>query len=223
MLNKQLLDEIIRASAILEKVTDAGKMASYAKRYSESLAVIDEQGNETGVLPRGLIHRLGLRHRTVFVFVEKTDGLVLLQTRGSGVMSSAFRLDVTVGGHVNAEDSDTLIAAVREVEEEIGIKADSSRLKKVAEFNRDSPITIDKPFEFNRERRIVYVYKLSSAEEASLAESFEKRSIKGEVLKVVYFKSAEVLAAIDEGRAADGLVSCFPHFLAYRLRESSMK
>lgn len=86
----------------------------------ELLDIVDEHGEPTGeVLDKRQIHKHGLRHRDVHVWV--TDGVHVLEqqrTWDKAIMPGAW--DVSVGGHVGAGES-YLDAAVRETEEELGL------------------------------------------------------------------------------------------------------
>lgn len=209
-----LLRQIIEDSLILEKVLDEKKKTPFVDRYLEPLEVIDDDGRSIGTAPRGLIHRVGLRHRTVFVLVWSPDNKLLLQTRGSGAGSSQFRLDISVGGHVKAGEIDLARSAMREMKEELGLEPDKARLIFVAEYNRESPFSIDKPHERNRERRSLFEYWLLDHEMRSLDKLFSTRESKSEVATYKWFDIAEVIAAIDAGKVADGLMTNVLHSLA---------
>lgn len=87
---------------------------------AELLDVLDADGNPTGERkPRGDVHRDGDWHRTVHVWVVRSDGHVLVQRRAETKQLEPGKLDVSVGGHLVAGELD--VDVVREVEEELGL------------------------------------------------------------------------------------------------------
>lgn len=93
---------------------------------AELLDIVDEHGEPTGERrDKADIHRLGLRHRDVHVWI--TDGENVLEQQRAWdkkIMPGAW--DIAVGGHVGAGES-YLVAAVRETEEELGVAIPSER------------------------------------------------------------------------------------------------
>lgn len=87
---------------------------------SELLDVLDERGVPTGeVKPRFEVHREGIWHGTVHIWLINDRGELLLQHRGLEQESNPGLWDVSSAGHCVSGDS-VLEAAVREVEEELG-------------------------------------------------------------------------------------------------------
>lgn len=87
---------------------------------AELLDVLDEQGRPTGeTKQRGLVHRDGDWHRAVHVWLVRSNGDVVLQRRSADKEIEPLKLDVSVGGHLQAGELD--LDAVREVEEELGL------------------------------------------------------------------------------------------------------
>lgn len=213
-MDEKLLNQLIDDTISLMKITDPRKKETFIKKYLELLDIVDDEGMIIGSAPRGLAHRIGLRHRTVFVIVVAPNKKILLQTRGSEA-SSPLRLDISVGGHVISGETDLLSSSARELEEELGFKPDKSRFCFINEYNRDSPYTIKRPYERNRERRALYEYKLTTDEFIALSDSFSKRFSKSEVLDYGWFSVEEVINAMNEGNVADGLGSNFLEWLKY--------
>lgn len=86
----------------------------------EMLDVLDADGRPTGESKaRAAVHRDGDWHRTVHVWVVRSDGHVLIQRRAAGKELESGKLDVSVGGHLVAGELD--VDVVREVEEELGL------------------------------------------------------------------------------------------------------
>ncbi len=97
----------------------------------ERYDVLDEHGHKTGqVLPKSEVHEKELWHASAFVWIYNDKGEVLLQLRDKNKKSFPGLWDVSVAGHISAGDSPEL-TAVRETEEEIGIKISESELEKV--------------------------------------------------------------------------------------------
>lgn len=82
----------------------------------ELFDVVDENDQPTGQkLTKEQVHTDGTLHRCATVYVFNSDRELYIQNHHSGLY------DHTVGGHVSAGE-DYLPAAIRETEEEIGIK-----------------------------------------------------------------------------------------------------
>lgn len=105
--------------------TDVGQ------RASEIFDVVDEHDQVTGQRTRGDVHRLGLRHRAVHVFVFNRRGEVFLQQRSHLKDISPLAWDSSAAGHLDSGE-DYAAAAVRELREELGIEvADTERVLKL--------------------------------------------------------------------------------------------
>ncbi len=88
----------------------------------EVFDVVDECDCVIDSLPRAEVHRLGLRHRAVHIFIFNRAGQVFLQKRSESKDSNPGHWDSSVSGHVDSgEGYDT--AARRECFEELGIEA----------------------------------------------------------------------------------------------------
>lgn len=103
-----------------------------AQDPSESFDVITADGRLTGrAKPRAEVHRDGDWHRAIHVWVVGVDDrgapFLMVQRRSPRKDSWPDRLDATVGGHYRA--GETLAAALREVEEEIGVIPDPQDLR----------------------------------------------------------------------------------------------
>ena len=99
----------------------------------ELFDILDEDGNRTGqVRERCMVHMDGDVHGTAHVWIvrERTDGGydLLLQKRSRGKDSYPGCYDISSAGHVQAGD-DFLVTALRELKEELGIRADAKDLE----------------------------------------------------------------------------------------------
>jgi isopentenyldiphosphate isomerase len=105
--------------------------AARAQDPDEPFDVIRADGMPTGeVKSRAAIHRDGDWHRAVHIWVAGVDNgtsFLIFQRRSPNKDTWPDRYDATVGGHYRAGES--LVDALREVEEEIGITPDPGQLR----------------------------------------------------------------------------------------------
>lgn len=88
----------------------------------ELLDVVDGRGRVIGQFPRAACHGdPSLAHRVVHIHVWNSRGELLLQKRGLDKEIQPGRWDTSVGGHLAAGEGYEE-AAVREIEEELGIE-----------------------------------------------------------------------------------------------------
>jgi len=85
------------------------------------IIVVDEDNKEVGTAEMSDAHKNGLIHRIVRIFLFNSKGELFLQQRSYKMSSSPGLWDQSAGGHVD-EGETNLEAAVRESEEEIGLK-----------------------------------------------------------------------------------------------------
>ncbi len=128
----------------------------------EILDICDEQGRPTGMtVDRAAAHRDGVLHRTAHVWIVRERGgktQILLQKRSMDKESFPGLYDTSSAGHIPA-GVDFLPSALRELEEELGIRAEPGHLHEAGFFR----IRYEKMFhgslfrdnEFTR----VYVYR----------------------------------------------------------------
>lgn len=87
----------------------------------EILEVFDAHNRPLGRVRRGVIHRLGLRHRSVHIFVVDSWGRLYLQLRRDHKDQYPGHWDTSAAGHVSPGETYTA-AALRELEEELGLQ-----------------------------------------------------------------------------------------------------
>ena len=97
----------------------------------ELLDIVDENGAPTGeTVDRETAHAMGIRHRTSHVWLlryRRGRPEVLLQKRSADKDSFPGCYDISSAGHIPAGDG-FLPSALRELEEELGVKAEPSSL-----------------------------------------------------------------------------------------------
>lgn len=117
----------------------------------EYFDVLDEQRNKTGKTKlREEVHRDGDWHRAVNIFIVNSKNEILLQRRSPDKDSYPGMLDISCGGHLSAGD-DIWMAAVRELEEELGLQVSTplTELQHVDSFRsstRPAPDFINNSF-----------------------------------------------------------------------------
>ena len=128
----------------------------------EFFDIINEEGEPTGqTVERSIAHAQGIRHRTAHIWIiREREGRiqVLLQKRSIEKDSFPGRFDTSSAGHVQAGD-EPLESALRELYEELGIKAQARDL----EFAGTFPIWYKKEFYgklfWDNEIAFVYAYR----------------------------------------------------------------
>ncbi len=101
------------------------------------LNIVDENDNVIGEATRREIHEKGLLHREIHVWFVTPKGEIIFQHRAKDKDTYPDLLDATVGGHVEMEDSYEK-TAIKEIEEETGIHADTKDLHFIKKFRRRS-------------------------------------------------------------------------------------
>lgn len=90
----------------------------------EFFDIYDERGNWLGTADRSEVHARGLWHHTIHCWLarggEDGQALILFQKRSAIKDTNPGSLDITAAGHLAA--GETPEAAVRELEEELGIQ-----------------------------------------------------------------------------------------------------
>lgn len=102
----------------LEKIKEIGKKI----KVEERLNVINERGEIIGEEARERIHQEGLLHQEIHVLIFNKNGEIVFQRRAPKAETFPNLLDASVGGHLEIGE-DFLSGAVRELEEETGIKS----------------------------------------------------------------------------------------------------
>ena len=94
-----------------------------ANSQHEPLEVVDENDRVIGIQKRSEIHREGLRHRSVHIFIFNARGELYLQKRSPAKDQYPEHWDSSAAGHLDPGETPEE-AAHRELGEELGIRAD---------------------------------------------------------------------------------------------------
>ncbi|MFH1116646.1 MAG: NUDIX domain-containing protein [Pseudomonadota bacterium] len=89
---------------------------------NEILEIVNERDEVTGTATRLEIHRRGLMHRAVHVFVFNRAGEIYVQRRSNAKDRHPLKLDSSAAGHVDPGETYEQ-TAIRELHEELGIRA----------------------------------------------------------------------------------------------------
>ncbi|QTD40190.1 NUDIX domain-containing protein [Sporosarcina sp. Te-1] len=117
----------------------------------ENLKVFDAQYNYIDDQSRDIIHAEGLWHETFHCWL--TDGEnVFIQKRSFKKKDYPGLLDITAAGHLLSTEN--VMDGIREVEEELGIKVDESKLHRMGIV----PNVIVLPHFIDREFSHVFLY-----------------------------------------------------------------
>ena len=96
---------------------------------NEYFDVLNENGKPTGQKKlRSEVHRDGDWHRAIYIWIVNSKGEMLLQKRSALKDSHPNCWDTAVAGHVLA-GNDSLPTAIREAEEELGLKIEEDELE----------------------------------------------------------------------------------------------
>lgn len=110
----------------------------------EYLDILDENGSKLGVKSRQEVHKDGDWHKVAFIFIVNDNGEIILQKRSKEKETNPNKWTASASGHLSTGDTD-IQGAIRELEEEIGIKIEKNELKylctvKEQEFNENMKI-----------------------------------------------------------------------------------
>src|SRR5574343_2048863 len=104
----------------------------------EYLDIYDENGKSLGQkVSRKEAHEKGFWHRAVHIWVVNSKGELLLQRRSPLKHNHPNMWDISCAGHISAGDGD-IISALREVEEEIGLKLKPENFLQIGEVKQSS-------------------------------------------------------------------------------------
>lgn len=104
----------------------------------EQIDILNELGQKTGYSrARSEVHRLGLWHRTVHIWLFDATGKILFQIRAHDKESNPNLYDTSCAGHISEGDS-SIESAIREIREELGLEKRSEDLTYLFESKHSS-------------------------------------------------------------------------------------
>ncbi len=141
----------------------------------ELIAILSETGTPTGeILLKSEAHRLGLYHASVHIWIYTPDGEVLVQQRAADKDTFPNLWDISVAGHIAADET-PIDAALREIEEEIGWTITPNQLLLIA---RNLSKKVPKPDFYDHEFHYIYVAKLTAPIDTLIVQEEEVAAIK---------------------------------------------
>lgn len=109
----------------------------------EMIDVLDENGVKTGeVLTRKEVHKQGLWHKIIVIAIIDKDNQILMQQRSFTKDTNPGQWDISAAGHVSAGQA-PLEAAVREINEEVGIRVEDKDLNYILTYKKESYVRED--------------------------------------------------------------------------------
>jgi isopentenyldiphosphate isomerase len=197
-----------------EVLEDFGQTAHRYPEFARWFQAVASEENGLTVLlvARWLCHLIGVRHRTVHLFIDhpQTDNYTLIQVRGLGKVESPGCFDLPAAGHIAglALTTDTLL---KELEEELGLDPnDIVNLEQIGCYEYQG--VEDGPAAHNIELRTVFRSRLKADRLDGI------RFVDGEVAAVCLFTMRElkVLLGTFPEMVASGLRASFPIYLGSR-------
>jgi len=97
----------------------------------EYIDIYNSDGKPLGIKKtRSEVHSQGLWHKTVHVWVVNSKGEILIQKRSPKVKDHPNQWDISAAGHMPAGENE-ISSALRETEEEIGLKLSPADLIRI--------------------------------------------------------------------------------------------
>lgn len=116
----------------------------------EYLDVLDEKGNITGIVKtREEVHKKGYWHRAINVFIINHQNQLLIQKRAANKKKHPNLWDYSCAGHLGRGES-SVLGAIREIEEELGIKVEEKNMELVDTLKKEyspKPGFLEKEFQ----------------------------------------------------------------------------
>ncbi|MDV7188447.1 NUDIX domain-containing protein [Lutibacter sp. TH_r2] len=168
----------------------------------ELIDILNADGKPCGeTCMKSFAHKNGLFHASVHIWIFDEHNNVLIQKRKENKDTFPNFWDISVAGHISAGEQ-SIISAIREIEEEIGLSVTASQLEFIDTFKKK---IIHSKELIDNELHYIYMCKLNfklsnlkiQKEEVSALNSIKlvqlKRDIKNSTLKFVphgadYFK-----------------------------------
>jgi len=172
----------------VEEIEEEEEKPEKPEEIKEELETIDEEGKIIRKESREKIHKEGLLHREVHVWVYNDKGEILFQKRAPNKDTFPNLFDASAGGHVDIGE-DYLSAGIRELEEETGIKAEKEDLVLIGEFKKKAhDKSTDKT---NYATKKIYAYYFKGKEEELNLEKNKATKLKFWPIKSLFNLSKE--------------------------------
>lgn len=155
----------------------------------EIFDIVDNDGNPTGkTVSREDAHKNGIRHRTAHIWIVRNNSEkieVLLQKRAKNKDSHPGCFDTSSAGHITAGD-EVIASALREFNEELGIKATNQDLKYIDKFHIEYKKVFHNKMFWDNEVAFVHIYDKYVNENDLKLQKEELESVKWFPLIYVY-------------------------------------
>lgn len=99
----------------------------------EFIEILNEDLSVLKISLKSIAHKHGHLHASVHVWFYTIDGKILIQKRASSKIAFPNLWDVSVAGHVSADET-PIQSAIREIKEEIGLTIYEDDLSKIGCF-----------------------------------------------------------------------------------------
>ncbi len=144
----------------------------------EFFDILDEQGNKTGeIIERSEAHKKGVCHRVIQVWVMNSKNELLLQKRSANKDSCPNMWYVSLGGHIESNESNEL-TIIREFSEELGLDI-SNQIDKVKYLYTFKEIVVLNDGQFiDNEFYDVYLLRMDLDPEALVLQEDEVSEVK---------------------------------------------
>lgn len=146
----------------------------------ELIDIYDGNGNHIGSELRSIVHAQGLWHRTAQVWLLNEKNELLLQFRSKHKDCFPELWDISSAGHIPAA-CPPLTSALRELEEELGVKASEREL--IYLFEHVDPYEDSRTGHIDKEFSEVYLLKVSS----NIQMTLQKEEV--EKVRWIHYKS----------------------------------
>ena len=158
----------------------------------ELIDILDKEGNKTGAIEtKKTVHRLGLRHRSVHIWILNQQNEILLQYRSENMENYPNMWDISVAGHVSSGETSKQ-AALREIEEEISLKLTESDLEFIATVQQY--VVLNNATYFDHTFNDIYIVRLDYTPEKLKAQEEEIKALQ-------WFKVDQLKTFITEKRS----------------------
>ena len=153
----------------------------------EYLDICDSEGNLLGNKElKTEVHKQGLWHRSVHVWIINSKGELLIQKRSPFMDNNPNEWDISAAGHVSAGE-DFITSAIRETEEEIGLKLSPEDFKLIGIIKQTS----SREGYINNEINPIYIVKMELDPEKIVKQEEE-------VTEVKFIKSKDLQELIEK-------------------------